>query len=155
MLNAREVNTILEAVLGTIEEKAKAVGKLNVGRPEAVKTAGTYASVVLGALFTGQLQGKMTLTMDWTTAFTIAEEMTQTKVESFNREVQTAVETVFTEAAARMTASFTGRGCKVNIHPIPTLVDSDALLAEEEKASAIRIPLETPAAALNLYLAFD
>ena len=155
MLNAPQVNTILGELLSTLETRVTTLLPLAVTAPEVTRTPGVYGSVILGALFTGELDGKLTLTLEWVTAFMIAEEVTRTKIEGFTPEVQAAVETVFYEAAQGIASGLLAAGLQVEIRPLPTLVDTDVLLAEEGKPGAIKIPILHDAGVLNLFLSFD
>lgn len=154
MLNVQQVNLILEALFKTLEEKVPSIAPLSVGTPEAVKTPGAYGSVVLSALFTGDLDGKLTLTLEWVIAFAIAGEITRQKVENFNTQVQNAVETVFYEGAQGIASGLATQGKTVEIRPLPTLVDTDVLLAEDNKHKPLKLPITAKGGLLNLYLAF-
>lgn len=137
------------------EERSAQLKPLSVDPPEAVSSAGIYGAVVLTALITGDLDGKVTLTMDWTTAFLIAEDVLQAKVEGYNPQVQAAVESVFYDAAERIANHFAGAGLRLEIRPMPTITDTDVLLAEEDGArTAIKLPLTAASGAMNLFLAF-
>lgn len=154
MLNAPQVNTILGELLNALETQVATLRPLAISSPEVTRTPGVYGSVILGALFTGEIEGKLTLTLEWVTAFMIAEEVTRTKVEGFTPEVKEAVETVFLEAAQGIATGLLNAGMQVEIRPLPTLVDTDVLLGEEGKSNAIKIPITHDAGVLNLFLSF-
>ena len=154
MLNAQEVNTILDSLLNTLEERVPTLRTLSIGNPELMKSAGTHGSIVLGALFTGSLDGKVTLVLEWTTGFQIAEEAGGLKVDSFSEEAQRAIESVFYEAAQKMASGFMEQGAGVEIFPLPTLLDTSVLLGEEGETGALRLPINAPSGNMNLYLAF-
>lgn len=155
MLNAKEVNIILESLIQCLEERAPALKPIAVEAPQGVTSQGTYGSVILGALLTGHLDGKITLTLEWTTALQIVEELTHTKLDTFNEGAQRALEGVFYETAQAIAAGLVAAGREVEIYPLPTLVDTSALLAEEGGVRTVRIGMFTKnAGTINLYLAF-
>jgi len=155
MLNANEVNSLLEAFFAVVETKVPALGPLSVSEPTAITTSGAYGSVILGALFTGDLEGKLTLTLDWETAYLIAEALTQTRSEGFGAESQRALEGLFQETLNDMGQRLLAVGRNTQARALPLLMDADVLLSEDGRPSAIRLALTHESDRLNLYLAMS
>lgn len=154
MLNADQVNLLLESLFTAFETRVPALAPLSVGKPAPVTTTGAYGSVILGALFKGDIEGKLTLTLEWETAFLVAEVVLNARSEGFNADAQKAVETVFLEAVSLMQDRLTALGHQVQISPLPLVMDMDVLLNEENHPGAIRLPLSHANDQFNLYLAF-
>lgn len=154
MLNADQVNVILDAMFTTFDARVPNLTSLQVTQPEPVNSTGAYGSVILGALFTGGLEGKLTLAFDWAMAFQIAEAISGTKIEGFSDVAQQALIGMFQEAVQIMADRFAGAGVMLDIRILPTLVDTSVLLSEGGDGGAIRLPLQADQGAMNLYLSF-
>ena len=154
MLNADQVNHIIESALSTIETRIPMSKQLAIGNPEAVKTSGAYGSVILGALFTGSAEGKLTVTMEWGTGFQVAEALAGVKIEGYNETAQQALEKLFQEILQTVANRFAEVGMQLDIRVLPTLVDTSVLLGEDGRPGAIKIPILMDSGAMNLFLAF-
>jgi CheY-specific phosphatase CheX len=153
MLNAVEVNTIVESTLAAIECVPK-MPQLSIGPPEAMPQPGAYGSLILGALFTGGLEGKLTMTLEWVTVFALAEALTNTRIEGFNEEAQQALESLFQAAVQGMADRFAELGVELDIRVMPTLVDTSVLLGEEGQRGSVKVPILLESGTINLFLAF-
>ncbi len=151
MLNAVEMNTILEGLFDVLEAKIPTLAPLTIGKLAPVMTTGAYGSVILGALFTGDLEGKLTLTLEWETAFLIAEVLLQSKAEGFSKESQEVVEGLFAEALRQVLQKFQSQGLNLEIHPLPLLTDADVLLSEQGNPGALRLSLSHATDEISLY----
>ena len=153
MLNADQVNTILEATLTTMEIRAS-MSPLSIGTPEAVRTPGAYGSVILGALFNGGIEGKLTVTMEWGAGFALAEAIVGSKIEGYSEVTQQALERLFQEILQTAANKLAETGHELDIRVLPTLVDTSVLLGEEGRTGALKFPIQAEVGVINLYLAF-
>ena len=155
MLTLDQVNRMVFAALTTLETKV-AVGKeIGIGTPEVIKTSGAYGSVILCALFTGGIEGRLTWTMEWGTGFAIAEALSGQKVDGFNEVTQQALEGLFHQFLQGAANGFSETGVQLDIRVLPTLVDTSVLLSEDGNPGAIKIPFNLDSGAVNLFLAID
>lgn len=155
MLNAQEVNTLLESFYAVLENKVPSLGPLSVTEPAGVPTSGAYGSVILGALFTGDLEGKLTVTFDWETVYLIAEVLLQARSEGFGEESQRALENLFQETLNEVTERLRAEGRNVIARALPLLMDADVLLSEDGRPGAIRLTLTHETDRIQLYLAMS
>jgi len=153
MLNAQEVNALLAALFHHLEAQVPALAPLSVAEPAAVRTTGAYGSVIWSALFTGDLEGKATLTLDWETAYLIAEVLLRKKSDGFSAEAQHAVSDFFQAAFHEATKHWKTLGRSVHLHPLPLQMDADVLLSEDGRPGAARFSIHHQADKINLYLA--
>ncbi len=155
MLNLDQVNQIINAALVTLETRV-AVGKeLSISNPEVIKTSGAYGSVILCALFTGGVEGRLTWTLDWGTSFAISEAISGQKADGFNEVTQQALEGLFHEFLQGVANALSESGLQLDIRVLPTLVDTSVLLSEDGNPGAIKIPLNMDGGNITLYLSLD
>ena len=154
MLDASQVNTILDSVLDTIEAQAPAVAPFSVGTPEGVVLRGAYGSVVLGALVSGDLDGKITIILEWDLVTEIVAGVAHAKIESFESEQRQWLYNLFGQATDQMARKLGTPDRKVTISALPMLVDSSVLFGREGELGAIRLPVSSATGNLDVYLAF-
>ncbi len=153
MLNLEQVNQIISAGLTTLETRTAPGKELEIGTPEVIKTSGAYGSVILCALFTGGVEGRLTWTMEWGTGFAIAEILSGKKVDGFNEQTQQALEGLFHDFLQGVANGFSEKGTQLDIRVLPTLVDTSVLLSEDGNPGAIKIPFNLEGGAVvNLFL---
>jgi CheY-specific phosphatase CheX len=153
LLNADQVNAILESFYQELENRLPAWKPLSLGNPEAL-SGGASGAFILSALFSGEQEGKLTLIYDWDTVFRVAGELLQTPVDTLDEQTQTALWNVFHACLQSIAVRFTEQGLSVNISPLPILSDACALLAEDHHTPVLKLPLQTRGGTLQLYLAF-
>ncbi len=155
-LNLEQVNQIISAGLGTFETKISPGKELSIGSPEVIKTSGAYGSVILCALFTGGVEGRLTWTMEWGAGFAIAEVLSGKKVDGFNEQTQQALEGLFHDFLQGVANGFSEKGTQLDIRVLPTLVDTSVLLSEDGNPGAIKIPFNLEGGSVvNLFLSLQ
>lgn len=154
MLNAEQVNVILDSLIDTFEQKVPTLTGMSVGAPEGVSLRSSYGSVILGALLTGTLEGKLTLIFDWDLASQVVEGLTEVKQDNFDEASKRAIEGLFQQSLSVMTDGLRARGLELEASLLPTLTDSSVLFGEEGESGAVRLPLHAPTGGFDLYLSF-
>ena len=155
MLNLEQMNQIIGAALVTLETKLAPGKEFSIANPEVIKTSGAYGSVILCALFTGGVEGRLTWTMDWGTGFAIAEILSGKKVDGFNEVTQQALEGLFHEFLQSVANSLSESGLQLDIRVLPTLVDTSVLLSEDGNPGAIKIPINIENGSIILFLSLE
>ena len=154
MLNADQVNIILDSLIDTFEQNVPTLSGMSVGAPEGVSLRSSYGSVILGALVTGPLEGKVTLIFDWDLAAQVVEGLTHIKQVSFDETAKRAIEGLFQQSLTAMTDELRAQGLDLEASLLPTLTDSSVLFGEEGECGAVRLPLHVPTGGFDLYLSF-
>lgn len=147
MLQAVTVNKILDAIYEATEKRIPTHPPLGVGPAKWQQEPNRFGEVILGALCTGNLDGKITLSIPWQ----VANRMTgsEPKQMESQKKIQSFLETLFIEATNSMGQRL-GPG-QVKILTLPTLTDTH-FLCQLENRPTIQIPIHSPWGVWELYL---
>jgi len=154
MLTARQINIFLTGLTEGFQSPIPTQGKIEVGMPERVTEGGAYGSVVLGHLFQGDIHGRLTVTLEWEDCFRLVQKITGHLEETFTQTAQRTLEELMYSSAARISEWLAQEGNRVAIFPVPTQLNSRVLLGLRRDIPILRVPVVSPLAKLDVYLAF-
>lgn len=154
MLKAKEVNCILDAFFQEIEGRMPDFAPFQLGTAQAVTNGGAQGSFICAALFSGAYQGKLTFILETDAALALAGSLLQTELESLTTEAQTELQGVFYQSLQSISNRFAQEGTPIEIYPLPLLINTNALLAEDPNTPILKLPLIYPKGECQLFLAF-
>ena len=155
MLPAEQVNIFLESFYGHAGALHPKIEPIGLGTTELVKSRGSFGSVVLGALITGNIEGKLSLVLEWNTAMRTAEVLLGVPLETFTTDAFSSLEQFFHGYAENLANLFASHGHTIEIRIMPSLTDSHFLLGEEGVSATLKLPLQSSYGSLILFLSFE
>ena len=154
MLRADQINVVLDALHGALREKIPHLKSPVLGGMELVKTDGTYGSVAFGTLLAGDVDGKITVILEWETALKLATKVTKGKLDHFGDEAKGALEEALQRANEIMTTRFSEMGLKVDALQLPTLIDTNVLTALHKDRGVLKVQINTLWEPILLFFSF-
>jgi chemotaxis protein CheY-P-specific phosphatase CheC len=153
LLNANQINSILNVFFDEIESRLPEWNGMSVGEISSV-SSGVHGPFMMSALISGEHEGKITLLLEWDTATKLAGDLLQKPIESFDEESKEIVESLFHETMNGIASTLNTASQNVEYNILPTLSNSTVLLAEDRSIPVVKIPIQTRTGVMQLFLGF-
>jgi len=155
MKSAKTVNAIIDSLFSYLEERIPQLKPLSINSP-AIQTRGSVsASIVVSSLFTGSLDGKLSIALDWDTASKLAQIVNPPKAGQPNTEIPESIEQLFEKAWPMMASNLKTNGIETQILSLPTSLDTNVLLGKDGPIASLEIPINCRYGPLHMYLALN